>query len=242
MPDIGLPVDVTIVIACYNEAPHLARNVRRIADIMNQTNYSYEVLFIDDCSQDGTRAEIEKICNGQPNYRYVFHATNVGRGGTVTEGLLAARGRYAGFLDIDLEVDARYIPSIILELEQGSDVVSVDRIYTVSLHPVSLLRVLMSKVNKHIVRSMLNIKAPDSEAGYKFFNLATTRDILTAAEDKKWFWDSEIMVRAERAGKKITFIPGAFVRHPEKKSTVRLIPDTIAHIKALRACKKKLSL
>src|SRR3989338_1194557 len=101
-------IDLTIVVACYNEEPHLSRNIAEIEKIMRQMNYSYEFIFIDDCSKDRTRAEIKDICSSRNNCKYIFHEKNVGRGGTVKEGLLLSNGKYSGFLDIDLEVPAYY--------------------------------------------------------------------------------------------------------------------------------------
>jgi hypothetical protein len=53
-----------------------------------------------------------------------------------------------------------------------------------------------------------------------------------------WFWDTEVVVRAEAAGKKLGFIQGVFGHRRDKKSTVRLIPDSLAYLKAVRDFKK----
>src|SRR3989344_4091590 len=121
--------DVSIIIACYNEMPHLPESVREIEDVLDHPTYSYELSFIDDCSRDSTRAAIQQLCQRKPQQnRYVFHEKNVGRGGTVREGFALAQGSVAGFLDIDLEVRAWYIPVLVAYLRSGYDVVCAERI------------------------------------------------------------------------------------------------------------------
>lgn len=231
-------LDLSIIVACYNEENHLLRNVKEIEEIMGQTPYSYEFIFIDDCSKDKTREVIKKICEERNSCRYIFHEKNVGRGGTVKEGLLLSNARYAGFLDIDLEVPARYIPSMILYLNKGNDLTSVERIEKTSFNPSELLRFILSRGYHKIVQWFLKMKSPDSESGYKFFNMATMKNIIKDTKNNGWFWDTEIILRSEAADKKIKFIKGVFARQADKKSTVRIIPDTIAYIKAIVRFKK----
>lgn len=224
--------DLSLVIACYNEAPHLEQSVEEIEAIMNQTKYAYEFIFIDDCSKDKTREVIKKICAQKNNRRAIFHEKNVGRGGTVREGLLLSKAAYAGFLDIDLEVHARYIPGLLLLLERGYDMVSIDRVEKLALGFNEILRLILSKGYNKLAHLYLGLTFPDSEAGFKFFNLATMRSVIESTQNKGWFWDTEIVYRAEKAQKKMKSIQGVFERNSEKQSTVRIIPDSIAFIKA----------
>jgi glycosyltransferase involved in cell wall biosynthesis len=70
--DNYLNIDVSIIIACYNEEDLLANNVREIENVMSQTNYAYELIFIDDCSQDRTRHIILRLADDRPHIKYVF--------------------------------------------------------------------------------------------------------------------------------------------------------------------------
>lgn len=230
--------DLSLVIACYNEESHLVRSVEEIEEIMNQTKYSYGFIFIDDCSKDNTREIIEKIVSDRNNCRYIFHQKNVGRGGTVKEGLLMSASPYAGFLDIDLEVHARYIPSVLLFLEKGNDVVTIDRVERFNLGIYPIIRLIVSRTYDKLAHFILSIKHPDTEAGFKFFNMDTMRSVIEKTENRGWFWDTEIILRAEKAGKKLAFIKGVFGHNPDKKSTVRIIPDSIAQLKAIYKFKK----
>lgn len=235
--EISNNIDLSIIIACYNEESHLAQSVKTIQETMDGTIYRYELIFIDDFSQDNTREKIKGICQNHKNYHYYFHEQNIGRGGTVREGLLKAKGKYAGFLDIDLEVGAEYIPLMIRAIKNGYDAAIGYRFYDIMQFNGSL-RAILSLFYRFIVKHYLNMPIHDTEAGYKFFNLNTTKEIIGATENSNWFWDTEIVYKLIENNKKIKEIPCLFLRKKGKKSTVRLIPDIIDYVRAIIKFKK----
>src|SRR5688572_17300872 len=116
--DIPKPrFDISIVVPCYQEEMHLRSSVSQICGLLNATSYSFEMIFVNDCSTDNTRKEILSLCNDLPNTKYLFNETNTGRGGTFVNGVTIASGKYIGFLDIDLEVSCIYLPDVMKELE-----------------------------------------------------------------------------------------------------------------------------
>jgi len=96
-----------------------------------------------------------------------------------------------------------------------------------------LLDILASKIYALAVKTLLKISIEDTEAGYKFFKRSKILPILSKVRDKHWFWDTEICVRAYWSGLKISEIPVLFIRRRDKKSTVKLIPDTYDYIKKI---------
>jgi glycosyltransferase involved in cell wall biosynthesis len=149
----------------------------------------------------------------------------------VTEGFRAARGEITGFLDVDLEVHARYIPSLVRAIEQGADVATVRRIYAFQLG--SLDRYAMSRGYSWLVRWLLGVPIRDTETGYKFFRRERLSSVLDEIEDPGWFWDTEFMVRAHRRGLRMVEIPGAYVRRGDKSSTVRGLRDSARYFAKL---------
>ena len=129
-------LDLSLIIACYNETECLTESVQEIVETLDQTRYSYELIFIDDCSQDNTREIIDLVISQYPDksFRKIFHEQNKGRGGTITEGILDARGQVVGYIDIDLETHARYIPSCIAAVKGGCDVAIARRHHHIQLY------------------------------------------------------------------------------------------------------------
>jgi glycosyltransferase involved in cell wall biosynthesis len=222
-------IDLSVVIACYNEEPVLEKSFEEIRETLEDFGRPYEIVFVDDVSRDRTREILNSLVQKNPStpITLLFHEVNKGRGATVSDGFKAARGKIAGYLDVDLEVHSRYIPSLVKAIERGADVATVRRIYAFQL--LSVDRYVLSRGYSFLVRKMLGVELLDTETGFKFFNRNSLKDVLGAIEDEGWFWDTEFMVRAARAGKKIEEVPGVFMRRCDKTSSVRGIRDSLAY-------------
>jgi len=231
---------VSVVLACYNEEPHLEQSFLDIRDVLDRMKEPYEVLFVDDVSRDHTRDVIARIAAAHPDVVAppILHAANKGRGATVTDGFRAARGEIVGYLDVDLEVHARYIPSLVDAIRRGADIATVRRIYAFQIR--SLDRYFMSRGYSWLVRRLLHTAVQDTESGYKFFRRSTVLPLLDEIRDPRWFWDTEFMIRAERRGHPIAEIPGAYIRRHDKQSTVRGISDSIEYFGRLMAFRRQL--
>jgi len=197
----------------------------------------YEIIFVDDVSRDRTREIIRRLAAGDPTtVRTLFHEKNAGRGQTVTDGFRAARGAIAGYLDVDLEVHARYIPSLVKAIERGADVATVRRVYAFQVR--SLDRYAMSRGYSYLVRRMLGVDLRDTETGYKFFRRDRVLPILDEIRDPGWFWDTEFMVRAVRHGLRVEEVPGAYIRRFDKTSTVSGLRDSARYFGKLVAFRR----
>jgi glycosyltransferase involved in cell wall biosynthesis len=223
-------VDISIVIACYDEEALLEESVNKVMAVMDATCWKYELIFVDDCSHDNTRQIINRIIAEKPKrlLKKLFHERNMGRGKAVTDGLLMAAGTYAGYLDIDLEVGAHYIPVMIITLQEGADVATAFRVYKESLN--LFFRAILSIGYRFLVHWMLKIPVKDTETGYKFFNRGRILPILTKATDPGWFWDTEIMALSHHANLKIVELPCLFIRRSDKKSSVNVFHDSFEYL------------
>ena len=240
MPDsMDGSIDVSIVIATYNEGDYLEESVTAIRATMDRTRYAYELILIDDASTNGT-ADVVRHLDARSDDRLcaIFHSENQGRGGTVADGIRAARGRYVGFLDIDLEVHARYIPAMVLALEGGCDVATAFRVYRPDLR--HLHRHVLSVGYRALSQRLLGHDLLDTETGYKFFHRDSILPVLDQTLDRGWFWDTEIMVLAQRAGLRIAEIPCVFTYRYDKSSTVRIFGDVRDYLANLWRFRKRL--
>lgn len=230
-------VDLSLVLACFNEGSTLSDSLEKIVEVLDSTKYEWEIIAIDDKSQDLTYHKLLKFSKSRKNISVLQNLYNIGRGGTVISGLKRSHGRIAGFIDVDLEVSPIYIPQFVKAIEKGADLAIATRIYKESWS--SLNRWILSKGYGLLIRNLLGLGIKDTEAGYKFFNLQKVLPILEKTRDKKWFFDTEIVALAAKRKFKIVEIPVLFLRRVNKKSSVRIIPDTIAYLKAIYKFKKK---
>lgn len=238
-------LDLSLVIACYNEGPHLRDSVLEVVQVLSASRLSYELIFVEDCSKDDTRrviAEVVKeLSDSNPllPVTVLLHEVNKGRGATVRDGMRVARGRVMGFIDIDLEVHARYIPDLVRAIDNGFDIATGFRVYHVDGN--NLIRHFLSVGYRSLMRKAISTSLKDTETGYKFFNRARCMPIVEQTQTDGWFWDTEVMVLAERAGLHITEIPVAFVRRFEKESTVNVIPDSVDYARRLMEFRARLA-
>lgn len=230
-------VDISLILACYNEGPTFGVSIDKIIDALRKTKKRWEIIFVEDKSTDETKTAIEKLIRQIKNSKVIYHRENQGRGKSVSDGLKAAKGEICGYLDVDLEVSENYIPIFIEEIKNGADMAVGKRYYEKNLD--SLLRFIASRVYSFLVKSIINIPVSDTEAGYKFFRSGKIIPILSKVKAKHWFWDTEICARAYWMGFKISEVPVIFNRRHDKKSTLKLIPDSIDYFKNLIAFRRE---
>lgn len=232
--------DVSLVLACFNEVDVFVSSVERIVETLSHSNLKYEIIFVDDKSIDDTRQLIAKACKKYPHTSALFHRVNCGRGKTVTDGFMKARGTVVGFIDIDCEVGPEYIPQLVSTiLERKADVAIGKRIYRSS--PSSLIREILSRGYQWLSDALIGTGGLDTETGYKFFRRSKVLPLLARTLHTGWFWDTEIMVRAKRAGLSICEVPVLFLRRFDKQSSVHIIRDTADYLVNLWSFRKQLS-
>jgi len=226
-------VDISIILACYNESK-VFDNYKEIQKILEKSKYNYEIIFVDDCSKDGTRDLIKQAVKENKNLKFLFHEANTGRGQTVTDGIKTATGHIVGFIDFDLETPANYIPQLAMEIENGADVATAQRLY--NLHIKDFLvahRWIAHKGYKLLVKLLLRTKLKDTEVGCKFFKKEKILPVLDEIKDKQWFWDTEIMIRSYYRGLKIKEVPSLFLRKPETGTSLKFFRDSYRYFNKL---------
>lgn len=223
--------NLTLIIPCYNEEPILKKNVSEVIKVLDSFKVNWEIILIDDCSKDRTREIIDEIVLGHKNIRKLFHEKNIGRGGTVMDGIKIAKGEIVGYIDIDLEVSAKYIPEFVKAIRDGYDIAVAHRIY--KFQPKSIDRWILTKGYHWLVNLFLRLPFKDTEAGYKFFDHKKVLSMINEIEDRHWFWDTEFMARAYYHNYKVKEIPSVFIRNYESPTTIRVIYDTIYYFKKL---------
>jgi glycosyltransferase involved in cell wall biosynthesis len=233
--------ELSVIVPCYNEGPTLQASLQRLVDWLSQRALSWELILIDDKSRDDSRGVADRFVADHPDLplRTAHHEVNTGRGGAVIDGLRAARGRVAGFLDIDLEVAEHNIgPCVDAVLGGRADVATGRRLYAIGLR--SLFRHVLSRGYVALVRAMVGTRLVDTESGFKWFRREAIVPLLDQVAAKDWFFDTEIMVRAERAGLVVLELPVHFERRFDKVSTVRPVHDSIVYWRNLRRFRKAL--
>src|SRR5262249_23982759 len=153
-----------------------------LIEVLDQTRTDYEILFVDDCSQDETRRVIAELTAAHPRCRAVYHERNRGRGGAFKTGFAATTGRGTGFIDIALDVHALYVRALVTIIERhGADVATGYRHYLLS-QTGGIHRHLLSRAYRLMLKLLLDCGVRDTETGCKFFRRETAGEVVLGSD------------------------------------------------------------
>jgi glycosyltransferase involved in cell wall biosynthesis len=156
---------LSVVIPVYNEAQSIQEILKRVQD----TQIPWEIIVVDDGSQDGTR-EILQQMDGQNGIRVILHERNQGKGAAVRTALNAARGDVILIQDADLEYDPRDYPVLLRPIEEGvADVVYGSRFLGGPRRVVMFWHMVANFLLTLMTNILYNTILSDMETGYKVF-------------------------------------------------------------------------
>lgn len=200
-------IDLSIVVPSYNEEESLGELTAWIARVMQTTDYSYEVIIVDDGSSDGSWAKVEQLHQADSRILGIRFRRNYGKSAALSEGFAAARGRVVITMDADLQDSPDEIPPLMdMILRDGYDMVSGWK--KVRHDPIS--KTLPSKIFNRVVRTISGIKLHDFNCGLKAYKSDVVKTIEIYGEMHRY-----VPLLAQEAG--FGKIGERVVRHYERK-------------------------
>jgi glycosyltransferase involved in cell wall biosynthesis len=160
---------VTVVLPCYNEAAHVLQEVERITAALDESEFSYELLAIDDASSDDTLAVLNAAAERFPNLRVMAFRRNGGSGTARRIGTLSARGQVVVWTDADLTYPNERIPELVRLLRDDPSYDQVVGARTSEEGTHKLLRVPAKWFIRKIAERLTNQKIPDLNSGLRAF-------------------------------------------------------------------------
>src|SRR5262249_15027125 len=115
---------LSVVIPAYNEAESLPELHDELVSALRQLGMSWEIVYVDDGSRDGTDKVIETLCTGESSTRGVLLSRNFGKSAALATGFKRVRGAFVCTMDADLQDDPNELPKLFAALEPGLDLVS----------------------------------------------------------------------------------------------------------------------
>lgn len=169
---------ISIVIPVYNEEESLAALHDEIAQVGTRTNLSYEVIFVDDGSRDGSWKAISVLASKFANIQGIRFRRNFGKAAALSAGFTAAKGDIIMTLDADLQDDPAEIPNFLLALNLGMDVISG---WKKTRHD-PWHKVWPSRVFNGMVSWLTGVKLHDHNCGMKCYRAAIFREVRLYGE------------------------------------------------------------
>jgi putative flippase GtrA len=223
---------VEIVIPVYNEEATLAASVHRLHEYLQDAfPFTFGITIADNASIDNTWQVACQLEAELPGVRAVYLAEK-GRGRALHAVWSTSEATVVAYMDVDLSTDlAALLPLVAPLLSGHSDVAIGTRLARSSRVVRGPKRELISRCYNAILRTALAAKFSDAQCGFKAIRSDRARELLPLVEDNGWFFDTELLVLAERSGMRIHEVPVDWVDDPD--SRVDIVSTALADLRGV---------
>jgi len=224
--------DVEIVVPVFNEDQDLEPSVRRLhAYVRARLPFSVRITIADNASTDGTAGLADRLAGELAGVR-VLHLPEKGRGRALRAAWSASDAAVLAYMDVDLSTDLDALLPLVAPLVSGHSDVSIGtRLARGSQVVRGPKREIVSRGYNLILRAALGARFSDAQCGFKAIRADRARDLLPLIEDEGWFFDTELLVLAERAGLRIHEVPVDWVDDPD--SRVAIVGTALADLRGI---------
>jgi len=223
---------IDLVVPVYNEETNLEPSVRRLhAYLSDGFPFSFRITIADNASTDHTWQVAQRLQAMLPHVRAV-HLDEKGRGRALRQVWSHSDATVLVYMDVDLSTDlAALLPLVAPVLSGHSDVAIGTRLTPSSRVVRGPKRELISRTYNLILRTTLGARFSDAQCGFKAIRADRAAELLPMVEDTQWFFDTELLVLAERSGLRIHEVPVDWVDDPD--SRVDIVSTAVADLKGI---------
>ncbi len=202
---------LSVVIPAYTEERRIGPTLDAIYMYLTQQAYSWEILVVLDGPDDNTLAVVEQFGNKKENIRWIDRKKNRGKGYTVRQGMLAARGEIRLFTDADNSTDLSHFAQMHPLFEQGAHVVIASRDHkdvktARQTVPQPFFKRFLGNAGNLFIQLLVVPGIWDTRCGFKAFTAESAQKIFAVARMDGWSYDDEALALARRFGYKIDVI------------------------------------
>jgi len=221
-----------IVIPVYNEERDLERSVRRLRAYLDaRFPFHATVTIADNASTDRTE-DVGRHLAAEVPYVTYMRISDKGRGRALAAAWLISRADVVAYMDVDLSTDLDALLPLVAPIVSGhSDLAIGSRLANGARVRRGWRRELISRCYNAIVRFALGARFTDAQCGFKAIRGETARRLVPRVENRTWFFDTELLVLAQRAGLRIAEV--AVDWDDDTDSRVELIPTAIEDLRGV---------
>ncbi|KDE99261.1 sugar translocase [Mycolicibacterium aromaticivorans JS19b1 = JCM 16368] len=219
-----------IVIPVYNEERDVASCVRRLHQfLLDEVPYRARIVVADNASTDGTLSVARKLAEELSDVD-VIHLDAKGRGGALAAAWASSPADVVAYMDVDLSTHLSALMPLVAPLVSGhSDIAIGSRLAASSRVVRGIKREVVSRGYNLLLRGLLGARFSDAQCGFKALRADVARQLLPLVADTGWFFDTELLVLAEKAGLRIHEVPVDWIDDPD--SRVDILATAIEDLK-----------
>lgn len=211
--------EVSAVIPVFNDRTALERAIPASVAALEAATDTFELIVAEDGSSDGSAELVREWEAKDGRVRLLHSDERQGRGRALNRAFRAAHGTIVCYYDVDLATDMQHLAGLIGAIRDGSDIATGSRLMPGADAERTAERAVASRGYNLLVRRILGSRLYDHQCGFKAFRRDRLLALVPAVQAGHWFWDTEVLVRAQRSGYRITEIPVRW--RPGTGTTVR---------------------
>lgn len=216
----GTATTLDVVIPVYNEEAVLEASVERVHAHLAGLPWPSTITIADNASTDGTAVVARRLTHRLPGVR-VVHLAEKGRGRALRRAWSESASTVLVYMDVDLSTDLNALLPLVAPLLSGhSDLAIGTRLQHASRVERGPKREVISRGYNLLVRGALRSRFSDAQCGFKAIRADVARELLPHVQDDAWFFDTELLVLAERAGLRIHEVPVDWVDDPDSRVAI----------------------
>jgi len=221
-----------VVIPVYNEETNLGPCVRRLhAHLSEHFPYPFQITIADNASVDDTLKVADGLA-GELSGVEVLHLDAKGRGRALSAAWSASSAPVLAYMDVDLSTDLAALLPLVAPLISGhSDLAIGTRLARTSRVVRGTKREIISRAYNLLLRGALFARFSDAQCGFKAIRADVAGELLPLVRDTGWFFDTELLVLAQRAGLRIHEVPVDWVDDPD--SRVDIVATALADLRGM---------
>jgi len=197
---------ICVIVPVHNGEKWLPNAIRSLGELLPSISRDNEIIIAEDGSTDGSY----KLAKSLESSRiHILHSDErLGKGGAIARAAASTDADIILFIDVDMSSDPSQVGLLMEAIENGADIAIGSRLLPGSrLHIRSGLRSMMSKTYNALIRLLFRTGVSDHQCGFKAFRSITVSKLLSSVSDGGWFWDTEFIVHAKKAGLEVKEIP-----------------------------------
>lgn len=199
---------LSVIMPGYNEGEKIAENLRIVSDIMKNVVTRYEIIFVDDGSQDDTVKNVQTVQKEDPYIKLVVSEQNQGKGNALKLGTAQSAGDYILFLDSDLDLSPNYIADYLdIMQSQNADAVIGSKLHKDSHINYPLVRRIISFGYYLFLLLLFRLNVRDTHTGIKLFRADAIKPVMEIILVKRFAFDIEVLSILNRKKMKILSAP-----------------------------------
>ncbi len=212
---------VNVTIPVFNEEVRLARSLPVLHRFLTEHGrFEWQIVIADNASTDRTHDLAQQLAGEYPNVRVVW-LPRKGRGGALKKVWSESNAAILSYVDVDLSTDLYDFPPLIEALVGGGFEVAIgSRLLKHSLTQRNWRREFISRCYNRLIKVMLHTRFSDAQCGFKAITGDAARKLLPLVKDDGWFFDTELLILAERIGYRIFEVPVQWTDDPDTRVKV----------------------